>query len=112
MQRTDAQPDAVDGEAQQEIPDNSEHVVEGSSSQETPAAVFDYEAADYSMFQKAKNKAVKSQKVKEKFKGKVCLYIFRILCCCSFLPISFVPSFIFIIICLHRNILCYIIIIY
>ncbi|XP_045115632.1 exosome component 10-like isoform X1 [Portunus trituberculatus] len=69
MQRTNAGPNAVVGEAQEETPDNSEHV-EGNTGQETATAAFDYEAADYSMFQKAKNKAMKSQKVREKFKGK------------------------------------------
>lgn len=43
---------------------------EDSSGQEGPEA-FDYEKADYSLFQKARNKVQKKQKIKEMFKGKV-----------------------------------------
>lgn len=46
---------------------------EDSSGQEG-SEVFDYEKADYSLFQKSKNGVQKKQKVKEMFKGKVCIF--------------------------------------
>ncbi|KAG0711668.1 Exosome component 10 [Chionoecetes opilio] len=73
VQKTDADLvdlDAGEGEEQSgEVAESSEHA-EDCAGQEEVNEAFDYEAADYSLFQKAKNKGMKMQKVKEKFKGK------------------------------------------
>lgn len=59
----------------EEIQEDSEHL-EDYTGQKASDEAFDYEAADYSLFQKGKNKTMKTQKIKEKFKGKVCLQNF------------------------------------
>ena len=61
-----------------DISDNSEEYPEDTTEQEASGEAFDYEAADYSLFQKAKNKVAKMQKIREKFKGKVCVWIVKV----------------------------------
>lgn len=68
VQKTEKEKEVDDG-ATVEIVDVEEQ--EDGNGQEG-SEVFDYENADYSLFQESKNKAQKKQKIKEMFKGKVC----------------------------------------
>lgn len=71
VQKTDKEKERSDGATVETV---DLEVQEDSNGQEG-SEVFDYEKADYSLFQKSKNTVQKKQKIKEMFKGKVCLLI-------------------------------------
>lgn len=74
VQKTDQEKESSDGAAVEtvDLTEQGDANEQEDGNEQEGSEVFDYEKADYSLFQKAKNKAQKKQKVKEMFKGKVC----------------------------------------